>query len=146
MACPELRSIFIEEVSKIKEERVGLLLSGGVGSSALLFALLAIKKKVTAYCFTLEGKVSSDFSRAGQTARIFGIDFVPVFLPTDLEQLKRDMLFLVSTGVVRKKTDFECGWPMLYAYASIRENAIISGMGDDCHFCISKKRSFALCS
>ena len=39
----------------------------------------------------------------------------------------------------RKKTDFECGWPMLYAYNAVRERVVFSGMGADGHFCLSKK-------
>jgi hypothetical protein len=45
---------------------------------------------------------------------------------------------LVRFGA-KKKTDFECGWPMLYAYKAITEREIFSGMGADGHFCISKK-------
>jgi len=134
-----LHPIFISELSAITEDRVGLLLSGGVGSTALLFALQELGKQITAYTFTMEGHISSDFSRARKTAKMFGIEFVPVFLPRDLDVLKRDMLEIAHSGVAKKKTDFECSWPMLYAYPAVREHVLVAGMGDDCHFCLSKK-------
>lgn len=138
----DIRALFNVELEKVKEERVALLLSGGVGSAALLFALLRLGKTVTAYTFTMEGHVSSDFSRGRKTAALFGVEFVPVFLPRDLTRLKEDMLWIARTGVAKKKTDFECSWPMLYAYRAVAERgerALIAGMGDDCHFCISKR-------
>lgn len=134
-----LRPIFLSELSQIDEENVALFLSGGVGSAALLFALLELGKGVTAYTFTLDNHVSSDFSRARRTAELFRINFIPIFLPRDLDQLKADMREIACSGVARKKTDFECGWPMLYAYRAVREKALVVGMGDDCHFCLSKR-------
>lgn len=141
MKSPNIRSLLAGNLQGISEERVGLLLSGGVGSTALLFSLLTLGKRVTAYTFTMEGHVSSDFSRARRTAALFRLEFVPIFLPRDVDGLKRDMLELATSGVVKKKTDFECGWPMLHAYREVaeREKVLVAGMGDDCHFCLSKK-------
>jgi hypothetical protein len=55
-----------------------------------------------------------------------------------LANLKEDLIDLIRYGA-KTKTDFECGWPMLYAYKLIKEKNIFSGFGADGHFCISKK-------
>ena len=115
-----------------------VLLSAGIDSASVLFSLLEAGKSVTAYSFCLEGRVSKDVRYAEITAKEFGVPFVRINLPTDIKVLREDLIDLVRFGA-RKKTDFECGWPMLYAYQAIKEREIFSGMGADGHFCISKK-------
>jgi len=120
------------------ETDAAVLLSAGVDSSSVLFALLEAGKRVTAYSFCLDDRTSTDIKYAQITAKEFGVPFVQIPLPTSIDVLMEDLVDLVRFGA-RKKTDFECGWPMLYAYKAIREREIFSGMGADGHFCISKK-------
>ena len=115
-----------------------VLLSAGIDSASVLFSLLEAGKSVTAYSFCLEGRVSKDVRYAEITAKEFGVPFVRIDLPTSIDVLREDLIDLVRFGA-KKKTDFECGWPMLYAYQAIKEREIFSGMGADGHFCISKK-------
>jgi asparagine synthetase B (glutamine-hydrolysing) len=115
-----------------------VLLSAGIDSASVLFSLLEAGKNVTAYSFCLEGRVSKDVRYAEITAKEFGVPFVRIDLPTSIDVLREDLIDLVRFGA-KKKTDFECGWPMLYAYQTIKEREIFSGMGADGHFCISKK-------
>lgn len=133
-----VRDVLVRFASSVDDKHVALFLSGGVGSASVLFSLLKAGKKVTAYSFMLDGKMSTDFALARRNAREFGVEFVPVLLPRDIASLKRDIKELASLGA-KKKTDFECGWPMLHAYAAVRQRVVFSGMGDDGHFCISKK-------
>ena len=140
MKCaPNVRKVLLDELAAIPDYSVGLLLSGGIDSASLMFGLLEVGKRVTAYSFMLDGHVSTDFALARRNARAFGVPFVPVFLPRDLPSLKRDLYRLARTGKATRKTDFECGWPMLHAYPAVRERVVVSGMGADGHFCISKK-------
>lgn len=136
--APDIRALLTAWAETIDDKKVAVLLSGGVDSAALVFALQEAGKQVTAYTFTLEGRVSTDFSRARKLCDAFAVEFVPVFLPRCLETLLTDLKQLKRIGA-KKKTDFECGWPMLYAYAAAKEKTVASGMGADGHFCISKK-------
>ena len=133
-----VRTVLMRAAHAITDSHVALFLSGGIDSASLLFALQEAGKQVTCYSFMLDGKASTDFLLARRNARAFGAEFVPVLLPRSLASLKADLLTLSRLGA-KKKTDFECGWPMLYAYAAVREGVVFSGMGADGHFCISKK-------
>lgn len=135
---PDVRKVLDDCATAIQSESVAVLLSGGIDSSSIMFAMLEAGKRVTAYTFMLDGVMSTDFQLARRNARVFGCEFVPLFLPKGIEQLKADLLRLRELGA-KKKTDYECGWPMLYAYAAAREGVIASGLGADGHFCISKK-------
>lgn len=133
-----VRDVLTHYAASVEDKHVGLLLSGGIGSASVLFALQKAGKKVTGYSFMLDGKMSTDFAMARRNAREFGVEFVPVILPRSLPSLKADLKKLAALGC-KKKTDFECGWPMLHAYAAVKQRVVFSGMGDDGHFCISKK-------
>jgi asparagine synthetase B (glutamine-hydrolysing) len=133
-----MKNILMNEISKIPDEEVALLLSGGIDSNSLMFALLEAGKKVKAYTFVLEDKMSRDYIHAEKNAYKFGVEFNFIDLPTNQETLMADIHNLVYMGA-RTKTDFECGWPMIYAYQQIKEKTIVSGMGADGHFCLTKK-------
>lgn len=137
MAEHEIRKIVRAELEKISEERVAIGLSAGVDSSALLVTLLEIGKNVTAYSFTLERYVSRDFASARENAEKLGVKFVPVFLPRDSETILRDVDELVALGA-RKKTEVECGWPVLRMIRATEEPVLVVGHGADTHFAISK--------
>lgn len=133
-----VKSVLMHFASTTQDNDVALFLSGGIDSASLLFSLLEAGKRVTCYSFMLDGKMSTDFSLARRNAREFGAAFVPVLLPRDIPSLKRDLVALAKLGA-KKKTDFECGWPMLHAYAAVNQRVVFSGMGADGHFCLSKK-------
>jgi len=133
----DIKKVLIKSV-QIPDDEVAILLSSGVDSSSVLFALLEAKKKVTAYTFCLDDRVSKDLKYAEITANEFNVPFVKIILPTNIDLLKEDLIDLIRYGA-KTKTDFECGWPMLYAYKLIKEKNIFSGFGADGHFCISKK-------
>lgn len=138
MARPDVRRILLEVAHAEPETNVAVLLSGGVDSTALMFALLEAGKTVTAYSFVLEGRMSTDYRLAWRNAKRFGVGFVPVLLPNDVERLKADLLELRDMGAV-SKTDYECGWPMLHAYARVEQKVVWTGLGADGLFCLSKK-------
>jgi asparagine synthetase B (glutamine-hydrolysing) len=135
---PDVGGVLRRWATSLADDDVAVLLSGGIDSSSLMFALLDAGKRVTAYSFTLGDRESTDFVLARRNSGLFGCDFVPIVLPTDLEMLQADMRLLCANGA-RSKTDYECAWPMLYAYAICSERIVASGMGADGHFCISKK-------
>jgi asparagine synthetase B (glutamine-hydrolysing) len=135
---PDVGKVLRKYAEAIDSREVALLLSGGIDSASIMFSLLEAGKVVTAYSFMLDGLMSRDFSQARINARKFNCEFIPVFLPTSIDQLKHDLLILHSLGA-RSKTDYECGWPMLYVYKTIKEPVRASGLSADTHFCLSKK-------
>jgi hypothetical protein len=134
----EFRDILINQVSQIPDTDVALLLSAGIDSNSVMFALLEAGKRVTAYSFTMASHPSTDYIHAQKNAKTFGVNFVGIPLPNNLDFLIMDMEKLVEYGA-ETKTDFECGFPMLHVYPEIEEICIVSGMGADGHFCLSKK-------
>jgi asparagine synthetase B (glutamine-hydrolysing) len=133
-----LKDILEAGASKHTDKSVAILLSSGVDSQSVLFSLLNVGITPVVYSFTLDNHESKDFKKASYIADLYNLKFVPILLPTDIDTLKTDLKILKGYGA-KSKTDFECGWPMLYAYKTITENVIASGLGADGHFCISKK-------
>ena len=138
MLKPNIKKVIDDAVSNIEDENVGLAFSGGIDSLSILFSCLEQKKKVMCYSFTLSHHVSTDFSEARKFAKKFGVGFTGIHLPRELNQLKKDLIFLRDMGA-RKKVDYTCGYPMLYIYKNMKEKVLISGLGADGHYCISKK-------
>ena len=85
-----VHDILIKLVEQIPQNEVAISLSAGIDSASVLFALLECGKKVIVYSFTLDRKESTDFLCAKQLASTFGLKFVPVILPTDLNVLYND--------------------------------------------------------
>lgn len=133
-----MRRVLLDEIGRLPQKSVAVLLSGGIDSLACALAARELGKSVTAYTFMLNTRLSTDFSGARLAARRFGFEFRPVFLPTGMDELEADLRDLAALGA-RSKTDFECGWPVLRTFREIEEPAIITGHGADGHFCISKK-------
>ena len=115
-----IRELMLELCNTNKS--VTVFLSAGVDSNAILCALLAngIKPSVTSFC--MDGKPSKDFRAAQETAKIEGLQFYPVFLPTDLDQLVLDIRYIMSNYVLRKKAEIESFWPCWYAIQDAQEN------------------------
>lgn len=134
----ELKSIFDKQLDKLPE-KVALCLSGGIDSAFLLSMLLQHKKQVTVYTFTFENYISVDFNKAQELSKRFECEFVPIYLPIDLDILKQDILKLHSVYNCRKKTDYECVWPFLYVYPKIKEKLIVTGLGAEGDFGCTKK-------
>ena len=133
-----LKEILESEAKQYKNNSVGVLLSAGVDSQSVLFSLLSVGNKPVVYSFTLDNHESKDYLKAKEVARKFNLKFVPIILPTNLDILKMDLKRLKNYGATNK-VDFECGFPMLYAYPTIKEKIVASGMAADANFCLSKK-------
>jgi asparagine synthetase B (glutamine-hydrolysing) len=120
-------------------KRVALLSGGGIDANALLFALLEMGIEVHMYSFFLEGTLSTDFKCAKEVANQYFVPFTPISIPKDIETLKRDVKDLIKNYGCVKKTDVECSRPMKYAIERVEEEIIVTGLGADGHFVISKK-------
>lgn len=127
-----------------------ILLSAGVDSQSVLFSCLELGKKVVIVSFTREDHESRDFVCAREIAKQLDLEFIPVLLPTDVKNITETLLELAANHDCRLKTDFECMYPMLYAYKAIEKHAkenniadinITSGLGADTYYLLSKKAS-----
>ncbi len=137
---PNIKGVIQNCVSQIPDNEVALCLSSGIDSNSILFELAEQGKKVTAFTFTMKGIESRDYIHAKKNAETFGADFVHVELPNDVDSLKQDVYRLAKMGAITK-TDFECFFPFLYLYEheALTQKYILSGLGADGHFCISKR-------
>lgn len=132
-----IHDILINEARKLESGKVAVLLSAGIDSASVLFSLQEIGRYVKAYSFHLDGVYSRDFIRAKSIANRFGVEFEEIILPKDVATLKTDVIRMAKLGC-RKKTEFECLFPMLYAFEQIAEPIIASGIPADGYFCLSK--------
>ena len=123
--------------NEVPTDTVGILLSGGVDSLSLGFAAHRLGKKITAYTFHLEGDKSYDAYKAEEVSKEFGWKCETVVVPTT--NLREDFLRLVRTYDCRKKTHFECTFPFLYVFPHIKESYLLSGIGADGYYGVSKK-------
>lgn len=135
-----MKAIFDNQINKLPKN-VALCLSGGIDSVALLSLLLQHEKNVIVYSFTLENYISEDFKKAKELADKFKCRFVPIYLPTDINILKQDIIKLHQIYDCEKKTDYECVWPFLYVYPKITESVIVTGLGAEGHFGSTKRGS-----
>lgn len=135
----DFRNLFIKEVDRLTENKkeVAITLSSGIDSSAVLFALLELKKKVTAYCFHVEGIDSQDYVHAKKNSKTFGIEFVECIIPkkVDAELVK---YFIDITGR-HKKVEVECFYPYFFLLPEIEQDTLLLGLASDLYFCLSKK-------
>lgn len=133
---------FLESLRTVRTyngDDIAVLLSGGIDSNVALLGLLELGVKPVAYSFTLDDRESTDFRLARANADALGVRFVPIILPTDLWTLMRDTTWLVRSIGARKKTAVECGWPMMYAMQEITQANVVTGIGADGNFGLSKK-------
>lgn len=119
------------------EDRVAVLLSGGVDSVSVAFAAHRLGKKITAYTFHLDGQPSYDSQKAEDIAKHMGWDVCTVVVPID--NIERDFIRLAKEVYCEKKTHFECCFPFLYVYPQIKEHEVLSGWAADGYYGVSKK-------
>ena len=120
----------------IPDERVAVLLSGGVDSLSVALATHDVGKQIEAYSFYLKGNKSYDFKTAEKFSKEMVWNFNSIEVPT--ENIVTDWHRLVDLGCV-KKTHFECVFPFLYVYPEITEKYVLSGWGADAYHGVSKK-------
>ena len=122
---------------QVHDDKVAVLLSGGVDSLSVGFAAeVVLGKKVHAYSFRLDTQTSYDYEKAKEVAEQFDWKFTGIEIPTN--NLVEDFHKLVELGCL-KKTSYECTYPFLYVYPQIQEKYVLSGWAADGYYGISKK-------
>jgi asparagine synthetase B (glutamine-hydrolysing) len=139
----QIRKTLNKIIDKHDTDTYYLLLSAGLDSQSLLFSALELGKNVIVVSFTRDDRESRDFKKAKAIAETLGLEFIPVYLPTSLSDIKKYTLMLSNTYECKGKTEFECTYPMLFAYKAIKEHStsvpvILSGLAADCFYVLSK--------
>lgn len=117
-----IRQLMLEHCSDT--ENVGVFLSGGVDSNAILAAYLAngVRPRIISFC--LDRRPSTDFRTAQATAKREGLLFTPIFLPTGLERVLGDLEILISRYGLRRKAEIEAFWGCWYAIRGAHEEGV----------------------
>jgi asparagine synthetase B (glutamine-hydrolysing) len=135
MQVQMIDKILMNEVT-VPDKDCALLLSGGVDSISVGFCAERLGKKVHAYSFRLDTNPSYDFLKAKEVAELFNWSFTGVKGPT--KNLVEDWYRLVKLGC-KKKVHFETVYPFLYIYPEIKQKYVLSGLGADGHYGLTKK-------
>lgn len=135
----KVKDVLIKELSKINDNKVGLLLSGGNGSASVFYTLLEMGKEVHAYTFHMEGHESTDLIIAKNLCKKYNVEHTSIPLSSDLNKLKKDCLYLVNDIGCKLKTDVECCFAIKNTLPYVKESVLTSGMGDDNYFGLTKK-------
>lgn len=99
--------------------RPALMLSGGVDSSTVLAALLALNRPPRCFTFTLGTYTSEDMRAARAMTSTLCLELVEVSIPRNPATLEADVRRLVPmTGT--KKTWVQCGQPFLYVSPEVK--------------------------
>jgi len=137
-----LRPLLADIIANACAGEIAVATSGGVDSSSIVLAAMDAGFRPAVVSFTLDNWGSADFLAARKLAAHFGLDFLPVFLPSDPETIAQDLQTLVRDWGARKKTSIECLWPFKYVLERLRANGLntlVAGSAADGHFALSKK-------
>ena len=123
--------------TEVPDTDVAILLSGGVDSLSLAFAAQRLGKNIHAYTFHLNGDRSYDSIKAEETCKAFGWECNTIIIHTD--NLRDDFIQLAKQYDCKKKTHFECTYPFMYVFPEIEQYFVITGIGADGYYGVSKK-------
>jgi len=136
----KIRNYLTGYLGALKIPRIVISTSGGIDSSTLVVAALEAGCDVAVSSFTLDDRESEDFKSARKLADHFKLDFKPVYLPTDSEQICDEVIRYMGRYKVRRKADVECVYPVAIQMPLLAKGShYVSGLWADGHFCLSKK-------
>ena len=133
---------FLHEILRPFKGKMAMATSGGIDSASLVMAAKDLDKKQIIVSFTFDDFESHDFKSARFLAKHFNIDFLPVFLPSDQNEIVETVHYLIKEIKCKKKSAIECMFPFVYLLKVLKENKIdmlVTGLAADGHFGLSKK-------
>jgi asparagine synthetase B (glutamine-hydrolysing) len=110
---------------------VAVLFSGGTDSLTCLFSLLDLNIRPTLYSFHLENTIHKDIEISKQVAEFYSLDHEIIEIKRDLNQLQKDVRYLVETFKITRKTNVQCTYPFLHVLPHIKEKFVVSGLCAD---------------
>jgi len=132
----------LQDIIKPLPNKICVATSGGMDSSSVVLSALDVGKEVRIYSFSFGDKFSSDFEAARKLAWQFNLTFVPVWLPTDRDEIVETVKHLIKKVGCKKKTAIECLFPFYYLIKIMKEfedETLVTGVAADGHFGLSKK-------
>lgn len=110
---------------------VAVLFSGGTDSLTCLFSLLELGIKPTLYSFHLENTVHKDIEISKQVAEFYDLKHVIIEIERNINQLQKDVTYLIQTFKISRKTNVQCTYPFLHVIPKIKEKFVVSGLCAD---------------
>lgn len=105
------------------ETPIGIALSGGVDSNSILAALLENDHEPTVFSYTPTTHESTDFKMARDAAKMLQLNFVPVYVSMEADDLEEGVRSLVAKGF-KTKLEVECLSPVLGIMEAAKEASI----------------------
>ena len=143
-----LRGILRENIrQRIPEDGRVFVATGGVDSISLVASCIDAGYTPIIASFTLDDRESTDFVKAREAAKFFGVEFAPILLPTNRDFIAKSVLQLIQLHGARKKVDIECMYPFLYLIESVAKlgaTDLVSGFGAGYYFCLTKQIMISL--
>lgn len=124
-------------LAQVADPDVAVLLSGGVDSTSVAASSVAAGLRVCAYTFSLAGYRSEDVDGAKAIARAIGIPLRHIEIPTN--HAAEAFVRLAYVYKCRRKTQFECSFPLEYVLPMIDERVVLTGFNADDHYGNTKK-------
>ena len=137
-----IRDVLGGLIADLPEQDIAVGGSGGMDSSSLVLSALDAGKAVTVVSFTLNDRHSADFKAARRLADQFGLEFLPVLLPTDVDVINSQVRWIVESFRTSRKTTVECLFPFVTAFPAIAAaglDRLLVGHCAGVHFGLSKK-------
>lgn len=119
--------------------------TGGIDSAALVVACRDLNIEPTVVSFTLADRESSDFQQGRRIAEWAKLDFMPIYLSRETEDIEAEIWRGITSYSLRKKAAIETFYPLavltrhLSAVTASPPTVLITGHGSDGHFCVSKR-------
>lgn len=112
-------------------KRIALLFSGGTDSLTCLFALMDLGIHPVLYSFHLQGIIHQDIHVSRKVAQFYNLRHILIEIPKDRERLIRDVVHLIRTYRIYRKTNIQCTYPFYYVLPEVKESVVVSGLGAD---------------
>ena len=144
----QLRSILVEQASKHRDKKVGVFLSAGVDSQAVLFACLEAGIKPVCISFTRDDHDSRDYKYAKEIAKYFDLEFIRVAVPSDIDTLKKHLFHNIRFYKLKNPAEIECVYIIKFAFIAAAVNGVevvFTGHGADTQYGSSKNASLREC-
>ena len=116
-----------------------ICLSGGYDSRFVLYMCKDLQIPVICYTFLLNGVESTDFKLAKEVCNAENCKLNIVSVPTDDASVIKTMEILATDFNCRKKTAFECTYPIYYLWQNIKEDVILTANASDNYFGVTRK-------
>lgn len=139
-----MKQITSDMVDAVDKSKIGLMLSGGVDSTTILWQLLELGVRPRLYTIQIPtvDKDSKDTARAKALAERYSLPLQLVTMPQDEDQLVRDISDLSDSVELRSRADFEVLIMYSYLMRSARDEGcttIFSGVADEAIHIVGRK-------